>query len=80
MTLTIIPKTKQQKKVVKAFLKSLSIGCYSEAEEDQALYKTTAKKTLTAKEKKILDNLEQSVDFVKKYKKGNTKAKSFNHC
>ena len=47
-------------------------------EEDAAVYKTSPKKKLTEKEKQILDNLPQSVDFVKKYNKGKIKAKSIN--
>jgi hypothetical protein len=35
-------------------------------------------KKLSTKEKKILDDLEESVDFVNKFKKGKTKAKSIN--
>ena len=47
-------------------------------EEDAAVYKTSPKKKLTEKEKQILDNLSQSIDFVKKYSKGKTKTKSIN--
>ncbi|MBI1780842.1 MAG: hypothetical protein HYR66_05675 [Sphingobacteriales bacterium] len=47
-------------------------------EEDAALYKTQPKKKLTDKEKEILDNLSHSIEFVKKYSKGKTKAKSIN--
>ncbi|MDR3711301.1 MAG: hypothetical protein P4L51_00675 [Puia sp.] len=35
-------------------------------------------KKLSAKEKKILAELDEAVDFVNKYKKGKVKAKSFN--
>ncbi len=38
--------------------------------------KINPKKSLTRKEKKILHDLGQSVDFVNKYKKGETKTKS----
>ena len=37
--------------------------------EEQAVYKTTPKKQLTKKEKETLNNLSQSVEFVKKYNK-----------
>ena len=47
-------------------------------EEDAAIYKTSPKKKLTGKEKKILDNLSHSIDFVNKYSKGKTKVKSIN--
>ena len=47
-------------------------------EEDAAVYKTSPKKKLTGKEKKILDNLSESVDFVNKYSKRKTKVKSIN--
>ena len=36
------------------------------------------KAKLTKKEKQILDNLSQSVDFVKKYSRGKPRAKSIN--
>lgn len=36
------------------------------------------KKQLTSKERKILSNLDQSVDFVNKYKKEKVKTKSIN--
>ena len=71
------PKTKKEEKIVKAFLDSLDIP-FTKAEEEEAPYKTSAKKTPAKKEKKILDNLDKSVDFVNKYKKGKVKAKSFN--
>lgn len=35
-------------------------------------------KKYSVKEKKLLANLEESVDFVNKYKKGKIKARSFN--
>ena len=38
MTLIVTPKNKKEEKILKAFLKSLSIGFHSEAEEDAALY------------------------------------------
>ena len=68
MALIIKPKTKQQEKAVKAFLHSLGID-YTQAKEDAALYKSTPKKSLSQKEKKILNDLDKSVDFVNKYKK-----------
>lgn len=77
MKLIINPKTKKQEKVVKEFLDGLHIE-FAMAEEDQAVYKTTPKKRLTKKEKEILDNLTQSVHFVKKYNIGKARAKSFN--
>lgn len=43
MTLIVNPKTKSQEKVLKAFLTSLQIGFYTEAEEDAALYKAMQK-------------------------------------
>ena len=43
MTLIVTPKNKKEEKVLKAFLKSVSIGFYSEAEEDAALYKAMHK-------------------------------------
>ena len=43
MALIVTPKNKQQEKVIKAFLNSLEIGFYSEAEEDAALYNAMQK-------------------------------------
>ncbi len=75
MKLIVNPKNKKQEKAVKDFLEGTAID-FTIAEEDAAEYKTTPKKTHSKKEKDILENLEQSVDFVNKYKKGKTKAKS----
>jgi arsenate reductase-like glutaredoxin family protein len=77
MAMLIKPNKKQERKG-KAFLEDLNIGYEPVLMEDEAPYKTKFSKTLTAKEKKLLDNLEQSVEFVKKYKKGKVKAKSIN--
>lgn len=78
MAIIVNIKTKKQEKVVKAFLSELDIDFQTLAEEDEAPYKTNPKKLLTPKEKKILSDLDKSVDFVNKYKKGKTKAKSLN--
>ncbi len=81
MTLIVKTKTKQEEKVVRAFLKSLSIGFHAEAKGKtlyNAMQKRNAAKLLTAKEKKILRNLSDSVDFVRKYQKGKVKTKSLN--
>ena len=48
MALIINPRNKQQEKVVKAFLSSLNIGFYSEAEEDAALVNAIQKGRKTA--------------------------------
>lgn len=48
MALIVTPKNKQQEKVIKAFLNSLEIGFYSEAEEDAALYNAMQKGRKTA--------------------------------
>ncbi len=77
MKVIVNPKTKKQEKAVKTFLADLDIE-FTIAEEDAAIYKTSPSKKLTQKEKKILDNLGQSVDFVNNYKKAKTKAKSLN--
>jgi hypothetical protein len=71
-------KNKKQAKIVKDFLNQLDIEFQTIAEEEAAPYKIIPKKTLTSKEKKILKDIDQSVDFVIKYKKGKGKAKSFN--
>lgn len=73
MTLIIKTKTKQQEKVVKAFLDSMDIN-FSKVEEEEAPYRT--RKTKSPGKKEILDDLENSIDFVNKYKKGKVKAKS----
>jgi arsenate reductase-like glutaredoxin family protein len=74
----IIKPNKKQEKEIKAFLEEHNIGYESVAMEDAAIYKTKSQKALTTKEKKILDNLTESVEFIKKYKKGKVKAKSIN--
>lgn len=78
MALIVNPKTKQQEKVVKAFLNSLAIDFQTQAEEEAIPYKISRKKSHTPKEKEILTNLDESVDFVNNYRKGKTKAKSLN--
>lgn len=75
MKLIVIPKNKKQEKAVKNFLEGSAID-FTIAEEDAFVCKAAPKKTHSKKEKNILDSLEQSVDFVNKYKKGKTKAKS----
>jgi len=53
--LIINPKNKKQEKIVQAFLDSLEIDYYTQAQEDQALYKAIKEgkksKLLTASEK-----------------------------
>jgi hypothetical protein len=78
MAIVIEPKNKKQEKILKAFLKSMDIEFGSIVMEDEPVYKTRTTKTKTAKEKQVLDNLSQSVEFVKKYKKGKVKAKTIN--
>ncbi|WP_026769116.1 hypothetical protein [Asinibacterium sp. OR53] len=63
MTLIINPRNKQQEKVVKAFLSSLDIGFYSEAEEDAALVNAMQKGKKTA----LLTKTEKA-DFLKRLK------------
>jgi hypothetical protein len=79
MALIVKIKTKKQEKAVKEFLAENDIEFQTLVEEDAAPYKTRTTKPLTPKEKKILTNLDQSVEFVNKYKKGKTKAQSLNH-
>ncbi|HEX7902590.1 MAG TPA: hypothetical protein VF487_01845 [Chitinophagaceae bacterium] len=76
MAILVNIKTKKQEKAVKNFLNELDIEFQTLAGEDAAPYKTAPGKSLTPKEKKILSNLDQSVDFVNKYERGKTKAKS----
>jgi hypothetical protein len=68
---------KKQEKAVKEFLDNNDVE-FAVVNEEQAAYKTTPKKQLTKKEKQVLDNLSESVEFVKKYSQGKTKAKSIN--
>ena len=77
MKLVVNPKTRKQEKEVKEFLDNHDVE-FTVVNEEQAIYKTTPKKQLTKKEKQILDNLSQSVDFVKKYDKRKTNTKSIN--
>ena len=64
MTLIINPRNKQQEKVVQAFLSSLDIGFYSEAEEDAALVSAMRKGRKTV----LLDKTEK-VDFLRRLKR-----------
>lgn len=77
MKFIVKPHSKKQEKVVKEFLDNHDVE-FTVVNEEQAIYKTTPKKQLTKKEKKVLDELSQSVEFVKKYNKGKAKAKSIN--
>jgi hypothetical protein len=63
MSLIINPRNRQQEKVVKAFLSSLNIGFYSEAEEDAALVNAIQKGRKTT-----LLNKTEKVDFLKRLK------------
>jgi hypothetical protein len=63
MALIINPRNKQQEKVVRAFLNSLNIGFYSEAEEDAALVNAMRKGKKTA-----LLNKTEKADFLKRLK------------
>ena len=63
---------------MKQHIRKINQKGLSTVEEDAAGYKTSPKKKLTDKEKKILDNLSHSIDFVNKYSKGKTKVKSIN--
>ena len=76
MALIIKTKNKQQEKVVRAFLEENGIDFYTKVEEDAAPYIIRTKKALSPKEKKILQNIEQSVEFINKYKKGKVKVKA----
>ncbi len=77
MKLVVNTKNKKQEKIVQTFLADHDIA-FSLVQDDPELYKTTPKKKLTKKEKQILDNLSQSVDFVKKYGKSKQKGKTLN--
>ena len=77
MKLIVKPNTKKQEKTVKDFLADHEVE-FTVVNEEQAVYKTTPKKQLTKKEKEILNNLSQSVDFVKKYNKRKSNTKSIN--
>lgn len=77
MKLIVKPQTKKQEKAVKDFLDGQGVE-FTVVNEDQASYKTTTKNKFTQKEKQVLENLSQSVEFVKKYIKGKAKAKSIN--
>ncbi len=63
MALIVNPKTKQQEKIVKAFLQSLSIGFHSEAEEDSALLRAMEK----GRNSRLLTTT-QKTDFLKRLK------------
>ncbi len=78
MKLIVNTKTKKEEKAVKDFLASQDIDFQTKVEGEEAPYKTIPKNPLTSKEKRILNNLDDSVDFVNKNKKGKAKAKSLN--
>ncbi len=63
MALIINPRNKQQEKVVRAFLSSLNIGFYSEAEEDAALVNAMQKGRKTG----LLTKTEKA-DFLRRLK------------
>jgi len=63
MALIINPRNKQQEKVVRAFLSSLNIGFYSEAEEDASLVNAIQKGRKTT----LLTKTEKT-DFLKRLK------------
>ncbi len=63
MSLIINPKNKQQEKVVRAFLSSLNIGFYSEAEEEAALANAMQKGRKTT-----LLNKAEKADFLRRLK------------
>jgi Ethanolamine utilization protein EutJ (predicted chaperonin) len=75
MKLIVTPKTKRQEKAVEDFLSSCDIE-FTKVEEDAAPYITRTKKTHSKKEKAILHDLQEAVEFVNKHKKGKVKAKS----
>ena len=77
MKLIVNTKSKEQEKTVKNFLAGLDIE-FITVEEEGAVYKTASPKQFTKKEKQILDNLSQSVDFINKHSKGKVKAKPLN--
>jgi hypothetical protein len=61
MTLIVEPKNKNEEKILKAFLSSLNIGFYTQAEEDAALYAAMLK----GRKSKLLGK-EEKTDFIKK--------------
>ena len=77
MKMIVNTKSKKQEKVIKTFLEDLDID-FLMVEEEAAVYKTSPTKQLTKKEKQILENLSQSVDFVNEHRKGKAKAKPLN--
>ncbi len=77
MKLIVKPHSKKQEKAVKDFLDNNDVE-FTVVNEEQAAYKTTPKKQLTKKEKQVLDNLSESVEFVKKYSRNKTRVKSIN--
>lgn len=77
MKLIINTKTKKEEKALKSYLREHDIP-FTLVEDEAVTYKTKPGKPLTAKEKKILNQVDQSVEFVNKFKKGKTKNKSAN--
>ena len=71
MAIIVRIKNKKQGKLVTDFLNDKGVEFQNILEED-----TTSKKTYTAKEKKILKGIAQSVDFTKQYQKVKDREKS----
>ena len=67
MAIIVKTKTKKQEKIIKAFLESHDID-FIKVEEEKVPYETRRSKSSGKKE--ILDDIEKSVEFVNKYKKG----------
>jgi hypothetical protein len=78
MALIVKIKSKKQEKAVKDFLAENDIDFQTIAEEDVAPYITKTRKQSGRKAKQILTDLDKSVEFVNKYRKGKVKAKSLN--
>ncbi|MEP7238806.1 MAG: hypothetical protein ABI685_13100 [Ferruginibacter sp.] len=77
MKMIVNTKSKKQEKAVKTFLDDLDIE-FLMVKEEEAVYKTSSAKQHNKKEKRILENLSQSVDFINKHRKGKGKAKPLN--
>jgi inosine/xanthosine triphosphate pyrophosphatase family protein len=78
MAIIVNTRNKKKEKIIKDFLTDMDVEFQTIVEEEEVPHKINPKKSQSAKEKKILKDIDQSVDFVNKYTKGKIKAKSLN--
>ena len=78
MAIIVNTRNKKKEKIIKDFLTDMDVEFQTIVEEEEVPYKINVKKLQSAKEKKILKDIDHSVLFINKYDKGKIKAKSLN--